>query len=77
MAIVGAKAGPVIGVGRQPMMHMDGGQAASETKPTQEVEQDNRIATTGKPDTEPVIRCQAGSEKIADPARQISWRLLP
>jgi len=50
-------------------MNMDGGQTTSETKLTYKVEQDNRIATAGKPDAESLVRRQAGSEKIADPTR--------
>ena len=53
-------------------MNMDGRQAARKTEPAQKMEQDDRITTAGEPDTKVVTRGQAGSEEIADPARQVS-----
>jgi hypothetical protein len=58
-----AKYRPVIGVGRQTMMDMHGGQLESQrlTQADQKVEQDGGVNSTGITQTEPSLRKQSGS----------------
>jgi len=56
---------------------MDGIEAAGVAEPGQQMQQDHRVAATGKPDRQTVIRPQAGGEKGADPLRQISRQAVP
>lgn len=63
---------PCIRIGRQAMMDMHGRETTAKAEPTQEMQQDNRIATARKADTQTIGRCQAGRKKSTDPRRQIS-----
>ncbi len=54
------------------MMHVDGLQATDLPQSHQHVQQDDRVATTGEANRQPLFRCKAGGEKSADPLRQVN-----
>ena len=54
------------------MMDVNGIKPSGKSKPGQQMHQDDRVATTGKPDRKAFIRGKTGGEKGADPCRQIS-----
>lgn len=62
---------PGIGIGRQPMMDVNGRDLA-EAETAQNMEKDNRVTTAGQPYPKAGIRLETGGEKSAYPFPKIS-----
>jgi len=59
-------------IGRKAMMNVHGREPHTQIKPAQEMEQDDRIAASGKADAQVFGDGKAGGDKIADPRDQVS-----
>jgi hypothetical protein len=54
------------------MMHMNGIESLAETEFDEDMQQNHRIATTGKADAQALVAVCPGSEKSGDPAREVT-----
>ena len=76
-ADVGAECRPVIGIRRQPVMHVHRRELTGPRAASEQAQENDGVAAAGEPDTQSGMGRQAGSEKGADPRRQIRKRLVP
>ncbi len=70
--IAGTEISPGVGVGRQAMMDMNGGETTGKREPAQNMGQNDRIAAAGKSDAKALMQRQAGGQESADPLAEIS-----
>jgi len=67
----GTKIGPVIGIGRKPVMDMHGAKSRPQFQAGQQVKQDYRIAASGEPNGQRFFWRSPGGNKVANPAQQL------
>jgi len=76
-AIIGAEFRPAIGIRRQAMMDMHRLQTVAKAESGQNMQQDDRIATTRQANAEALSGRYPGREKSRDPLRETIWGTVP
>ena len=72
LAVIDAESGPLPGIRRQTVMHVNGIQALAEAKFNENMEEDDRIAAAGKTDAQAPVASSPGGEKRSDPGRELT-----
>ena len=76
-AIVGAESGPAIGIRRQAVMNVNGAQIPARTKNSENMQEDDRIATARESYAKVLARRRAGCEKCGNPGRKATLQAVP
>jgi hypothetical protein len=76
-AIIGAEFRPTIGIRRQAMMDMNRLKTVAKTESGQNMQEDDRIASSRQPDTAALAGRRPGRQKSCDPIRETIWEAVP